>query len=79
MQAITVNSDLGTKLGDATGQMVLCDESGRVLGYFSPHPEKPKLSDLNLENPLPIEEIRELQKKHRTGKPLEEILKRLGL
>lgn len=78
MQIITVDSEFGAKLGSATAQTVLCDDSGRVLGYFSPSPEKPKLSDLQLESQISIEELRELKKKHRTGKPLEEILKRLG-
>lgn len=79
MQIITVDSEFGAKLGAATGQMVLCDDKGHVLGYFSPSPEKPKLNDLQLESPISMEELRELQKKYRTGKPLEEILKRLGL
>ena len=79
MKTITVSADMEIKLGDATGQTVLCDAEGRVLGFFSPEPDKPQLSDLQLEPLLSIEETRELQKKYRTGKPLEEILKRWGL
>jgi hypothetical protein len=79
MQAITVSADMESKLGDATGQTALCDEAGRVLGLFSPLPSKPNLDVFELENPLPIEVIRELRKSLSTGKPLEEILKRLEL
>jgi hypothetical protein len=36
------------------------------------------VEDLNLEPPLSIVETEELRKKNRTGKPLKEILDRLG-
>lgn len=79
MQTITVNGDFGAKLGNTTGEIAICDEAGRVLGFFSPRPDKPKLDDLQLEAPLQLEVIREQRKNGITGKPLEEILKRLGL
>jgi hypothetical protein len=78
MQAVTVENALITKLEGRTGQIFLCNAEGRVLGAFSPWPEQPLLSDLNLEPPSSIEELEELRKV-RTGKPLEEILARFGL
>jgi hypothetical protein len=78
MQAVTVESTLSVKLEGLSGQAFLCDSEGRVLGAFSPWPERPRLSDLNLEPPSSLEELQELRKV-RTGKPLEEILARFGL
>jgi len=78
MQQITVESCLGEKLSGADEQVILCDEAGHVLGLFSPVRDRPRLDDLQLEPPLSIEETEELRKKYRTGKPLEEILSRLG-
>ena len=77
MQQITVESCLGKKLCETAGQVALCDEGGRVLGLFSPVMDRPRVEDLQLEPPLSIEETEQLRK-NRTGKPLEEILGRLG-
>lgn len=77
MQQITIESQLGEKLC-RSGQVVFCDEGGRVLGLFSPVHGRPRIEDLQLEPPLSIEETEQLRK-NRTGKPLEEILGRLGL
>jgi len=77
MRQITVESALGQKLIALPGQAVLCDEQGRVLGFFSPTPDRPPLDALQLEPPLSIAEVEALRNV-RTGKPLEEILHRLG-
>jgi len=79
MQLLTVESALGQKLDAMAGQVVVCDEGGRVLGLFSPIQDRPRVEDLQLEPPLSIAETEQLRKKNRTGKPLEEILGRLGL
>jgi hypothetical protein len=79
MQQITVESRLGEKLTESTGQIVLCDERGRVLGLFSPVQNHPRVDDLQLEPPLSVEETERLREQNRTGKPLEDILSRLGL
>ena len=55
----------------------MCDEQGRMLGFFSPTPDRPPLDALQLEPPLSIAEVEALRSV-RTGKPLEEILNRLG-
>ena len=77
MQHISVESSVGQKLIAATEQAVICDEHGRVLGFFSPVAGAMDADDLLLEPPLSIAQTEELRK-HRTGKPLEEILRRLG-
>jgi hypothetical protein len=77
MHRITVEACLGKKLGETTEPAILCDEGGRVLGFFSPLPYAPQFEDLQLEPPLSIAETEQLRK-NRSGKPLEEILGRLG-
>jgi hypothetical protein len=77
MQEVTVEPALGEKLGQLAAQTVLCDPEGRVLGLFLPYLDRPKLKDFQLEPPSTIEEINE-RRKNRSGKPLEEILSRLG-
>jgi hypothetical protein len=78
MQEITVEPELGEQLGGLVGQAILCDPNGRVLGFFSPVPEQPHVDELQLEPPLSIAETEELRKV-KTGKPLAEILARLGI
>lgn len=78
MHRITVDQGLGDRLSGLEGQAVLCDASGRALGMFSPLSEHVNVSELQLEPPLSFAETEELRK-NRTGKPLEEILRRLGV
>jgi hypothetical protein len=78
MHEITVEPALGEKLVHLAGQAILCDADGRALGFFSPLPNRPPVEDLQLEPPLSIAETEELRKV-RTGKPLAEILDRLGI
>jgi hypothetical protein len=77
MQQITVESSVGQKLVEAAEQAVICDEQGRVLGFFSPVAGGLDVGDLQLEPPLSISQTEALRK-NRTGKTLEEILRRLG-
>jgi hypothetical protein len=78
MQQIIVEPALGQKLSELENQAVLCDSTGRALGLFSPLSAQPPVQDLQLEPPLSIAETDELRKV-RTGKPLAEILGRLGI
>jgi hypothetical protein len=77
MHQITIGASVGKELLEATQQAVVCDEDGRVLGLFWPVPGAPVVSELQLEPPLSISQTEELRK-NRTGKPLKEILGRLG-
>ncbi|HEX5104926.1 MAG TPA: hypothetical protein VFV87_13995 [Pirellulaceae bacterium] len=77
MNTITVEGSLGTALSGLKSQAILCDAHGRALGVYSPLAAQPQLEDLQLEPPLSIAETEELRQ-NRTGKPLEEILQRLG-
>lgn len=78
MQELIVDPSFGEKLGQLAGQTVLCDAEGRALGFFSPFRDRPRVEDLKLEPPWSIEESKK-RCKARTGKPLEEILNRLGI
>ena len=78
MQQIVVEPALGQTLHSLPAQVVVCDAEGRVLGFFCPLQDHPQVKDLQLEPPLSIAETEQLRKQNRTGKPLEEILGRLG-
>jgi hypothetical protein len=78
MNQITIQSALSDQLARVPGDVVICDSTGRALGFFSPLPDSTRIEDLQLEPPLSIAETEALRK-DRTGKPLEEILGRLGL
>jgi hypothetical protein len=80
MQQIQVEMALGEKLAMQKGQVVLVDQQGRALGYFSPMREPTRLNDLELEPPTSIEESEELRKRARAnpGRPLKDILNELG-
>jgi hypothetical protein len=77
MQQITVEPVLGDKLAEVMGEAVLCDSSGRALGIFTPLAQRND-DACQLEPRLSIAETEELRKV-RTGKPLDEILGRLGI
>ena len=77
MQQVTVESCVGEKLCSSASQVVVCDEKGRALGFFVPIADRPEAGGLQLEPLLSIEETEKLRE-NRTGKPLEEILTRLG-
>jgi hypothetical protein len=77
MEQITVEPVLGDKLAEVTAQAVLFDSSGRALGIFTPLASCDD-QEGRLEPPLSIAETEELRKV-RTGKPLDEILGRLGI
>jgi hypothetical protein len=78
MREIIVESKVEEQFASLLSQTAVCDSQGRVLGFFSPTRNRPKLEDLQLEPPLSIAEVEELRK-NKTGKPLEEILARLGV
>jgi hypothetical protein len=78
MQQIQVESPLSNKLMSLNGQVVLCDAEGYALGFFQPMGERLKVEDMQLETPLSPEEV-ERRRKIRTGKSLDEILRKHGL
>ncbi len=75
---VTIDPALGDRLVELPGQTILCDVDGRALGFFSPLHDRPLVADLQLEPPLSIAETEQLRKVQ-SGKPLEEILNRLGI
>jgi hypothetical protein len=78
MQQIQVESPLSNKLMSLNGQVVLCDAEGYALGFFQPIRERQKIEDLQLEPPLSIAEA-DQRRKSGGGRPLEDILRELGL
>lgn len=78
MQKITIQSELEQALASLQSYSVICDAAGRAIGFFSPLPGRPPVDDLQLTPLLSIEESKE-RCKEKTGRPLSEILDRLGL
>ena len=78
MNQITVGPGIVEKLGAVTTQTLVCDEQGRALGFFAPLARATPREELNLECRCSLEETKALRKDS-TGKPLAEILERLGL
>ncbi len=78
MHQINLEAILESTIRNVTSPTLVCDSKGRVLGVFSPLREPRDIKELLLEPRLSIAETEELRKKHRSGKPLEEILSRLG-
>jgi hypothetical protein len=72
---VVVESGTGERLAALPDRVMLCDSAGRTIGIFIPLADG-QCSDLDI--PLSLAESRELRK-GREGKPLEEILSRLGL
>ena len=77
MTTVTIDKSLSTQLSGIEGQVVLCNNDGRALGFFQSLPADVELTEL-LEPPYTDEEIA-ASRAVRCGKPLSEILERLGL
>ena len=78
VQEIIVEPPIGDRLAALADQVMLCDSGGQRLGIFIPLAINPSDKNSSLALPLPLAEIQELRKS-REGKPLEEILSRLGI
>jgi hypothetical protein len=79
MRQITVETNVQQALDALADQVAVCDVNGRVIGFFLPLRERPRIEDLRREPLLSIAETEALRQQNRTGKPLEDILGRLGL
>jgi hypothetical protein len=75
MTKITVDATTRAQLTNLDTVVQLCDESGRILGYF--HPALMPYAANGLQSPIPLEESQR-RRQQRTGKPLAEILDRLN-
>lgn len=73
MQKITVQSETAKSLTNLNQKVLVCDDTGKELGFFQP------ASKTTIECQLSIAETEELRKRNQTGKPLEEILKKWDL
>ncbi len=76
MTRVFVDAATRSRLHDLDGVLEVCDESGRTLGYFHPATVQVASSEVP-RSPLNEDEV-ELRRKDRSGRPLSEILERLG-
>jgi hypothetical protein len=71
MTKLTVDRELKAKLANFEDLIELCDESGRVVGFF--HPVAANGVSNQARSPISDEEI-EAARQQRTGRPLGDIL-----
>ena len=57
MTRLTIDPDLKARLGDLTGCLELCDQTGQVLGYFTPVADHSLYE--GVEPPISEEELRQ--------------------
>lgn len=72
MQKITVQPDFAKSLTDLSQKVLLCDDTGKELGFFQP------ALKTRVESPLTLEEIEELRRRYipGTGRTTEEVLRK---
>jgi hypothetical protein len=75
MTKVVVDAATRARLNNLSDLLEVCDESGRVLGYFHPVPA-PFPTEAYVQSPVPEEEI-ECRRRQRTGRALTDILKGL--
>jgi hypothetical protein len=77
MTKLVVDAAMQAKLNPLNGLLEICDEAGRTLGYFHPVLTQNHSGESSIQSPFTEEEL-ERRRQQRTGRPLNEILKRLG-
>jgi hypothetical protein len=75
MSRVTVDAATRARLHNLDEFLILCDESGRTLGYFHPG-VPPTPAGQQITSPISDKEI-ERRRQQRSGIPLAEVLKRL--
>jgi hypothetical protein len=71
MVKLTIDPDIRSKLHDLKERLQLCDETGKVLGYFQPVVD-PSMYE-GVESPTSKEELRR-RSREEGGRPLADIL-----
>jgi hypothetical protein len=77
MSRITLDKAIAEKLAGVVGEVELCDESGRTLGYYIAKKPTPTYDELWASCPSTEEELNRIAREE-TGRPLKEILRDLG-
>jgi hypothetical protein len=74
MTKVVVDATMRARLNNLADLLQVCDESGRVLGYFHPIAAPDPVAPV--QSPVPEEEL-ERRRRQRTGRALTDILKGL--
>jgi hypothetical protein len=79
MRKITLDADLRAKLGELTGEIALCDESGQPLAYVVEPQFREMLYDLvaDMFDDHAVEAARQDYAKNGGGKTFEQVMARL--
>ncbi len=77
MTKLSLDQVTAATLARIDGEVELCDESGRTLGYYVAKKPTPTYDELWASCPTPLEELKR-RAREETGRPLDEILRELG-
>ncbi len=77
MTKVLIDAETLVKLHNLDAPLEVCDASGRTLGYFHPLAAPAASGGRSIRSPLSDEELQS-RRQQRTGRPLAEILDRLG-
>jgi hypothetical protein len=77
MTRVSIDSSTLSKLQHAKDVVEVCDEAGKIMGYFYPFVEPPRDADGKLICPYTDEEIESLSQQ-KGGRPLSDILNDLS-
>ena len=77
MTRVVVDATFSSKLGHVDRLAEVCDETGRVLGYFHPLVQSTESAAGKVRSPFSDEEIHQ-RRQQDAGRPLGEILEDLG-
>lgn len=75
MVRYTLDAETCRRLGEAMQTVELCDDAGRVIGFFLPESASRGQPPAGLQVPLTEDEI-ERRRARRSGRTLDEILRR---
>jgi hypothetical protein len=76
MTQIKIDAATMARLNGLSDSLEICDESGRLLGYFHPSVSPPRRSDGKIASPFSDAELAR-RSQQRTGRPLKDILAEL--
>jgi hypothetical protein len=77
MDKVNVDPTLVARLHNLDTTLEVCDTSGRTLGYFHPVLDRMPPASGPAKSPFSDEEIQQ-RRQQRSGRPLPEVLRRLG-
>ncbi len=74
MTQVIFDSGILARFGGMHDPVEICDESGRLVGFFRPALSSSQLKSMTAESPFNENELQAIWNQDRVGRPLSEIL-----